>query len=115
MTVKPHFPPLLKQIPLDEEWVVNPGWAIEARRLKADGCDVVFATYPEGMSLEPHQHDDMNIVGVVTQGCVRLTIDGVEGKYGPGDWFHVPTSVVHSAYYESECSQVELVYPPDTV
>ncbi|MER7172970.1 cupin domain-containing protein [Streptomyces mesophilus] len=105
------FPAQVLRFAADEDWVVNEGWDIESRRLKADGCDVIFATYPEGMSLEPHQHDDMDIVGVVTKGVVRLTIGGMERHYTPGEWFHVPPSVVHSATYEEECSQVELVFP----
>ncbi|MFD6624401.1 cupin domain-containing protein [Streptomyces diastaticus] len=107
------FPAHILRFPADEEWVVNEGWDIQSRRLTAEGCDVVFATYPEGMTLEPHKHDDMDIVGVVTKGVVRLTIDGQERRYGAGEWFHVPPSIVHAATYEAECSQVELVFPVD--
>jgi quercetin dioxygenase-like cupin family protein len=105
------FPVQVSRFPDDEDWVVNEGWDIRSKRLRADGCDVVFATYPKGMTLAPHQHDTKEIVGVVSSGRVRMTIDGQERVYAAGDWFEVRTSVVHAATYEEDCSQIELVFP----
>ncbi|TDC85501.1 cupin domain-containing protein [Micromonospora sp. KC606] len=105
------FPACIDRFPTEEDWVVQGDLRIPARKLPADGCDVVFATYPAGLTLTPHRHDDLDITGVVTRGLVRLTIDGDERRYGPGDWFHVPPSVEHSALYEQETSEVEIVFP----
>ncbi|MEJ3746459.1 cupin domain-containing protein [Actinomycetes bacterium KLBMP 9797] len=104
------FPALIQRFPIDEEWVVQDGHAIPAWTLKADGCDVVFATYPKDLTLTSHRHDDLDIAGVVTKGLVRLTIAGEQRHYGPGDWFHVPMSVEHSATYQEETSQVEVIF-----
>ncbi|TDC44270.1 cupin domain-containing protein [Micromonospora sp. KC213] len=112
MVIDSAFPAHIERFPTDENWVVQNGLKIPARKLAAEGCEVVFATYPAGLTLAPHRHDDLDIAGVVTKGLVRLTIDGDERHYGPGDWFHVPTSVEHSATYEQETSQVELIFPP---
>jgi len=67
-----------------------------AFKLPAEDCNVLFATYPAGSDIEPHQHDTANW-GVVTHGLMYLTIDGEELTLKPGDWYSVPEDVVHSA------------------
>ena len=47
----------------------------DARKLSAENCDVLFATYPAGTVIEPHKHDTDN-VGVITKGELLLTMDG---------------------------------------
>ena len=61
----------------------------DAYRLAADDAEVLFATYPGGTTIDAHDHDTDN-VGVIIQGELVLTMDGVESRYGPGDWYHVP-------------------------
>ncbi|MDE0499547.1 MAG: hypothetical protein OXH86_19595 [Acidimicrobiaceae bacterium] len=39
----------------------------DAYRLAADNCEVLFATYPAGTSIEPHTHPTNN-VGIITKG-----------------------------------------------
>ena len=99
-----HFPPQLRSLPKFEG-------PFDAFKLAAQGCDVLFASYPAKTRIEPHQHDTDN-VGIITQGELILSIDGKETRYGVGDWYHVPAQVVHSARFEQETSEIEFWLVP---
>ncbi|MDO8273846.1 MAG: cupin domain-containing protein [Gammaproteobacteria bacterium] len=94
-----HFPKLLRDLPKFEG-------PFDAFKLAAQGCDVLFASYPANTTIPEHNHDTEN-VGVITQGELILTLDGEETRYGPGDWYHVPASAMHAARFETETSEVE--------
>ena len=94
-----HFPKLLRQLPPFQGPFV-------AFKLEAKNCDVLFASYPKGTVIAPHDHDTEN-VGVITQGELFLKVDGKETRYGPGDWYHVAAHVTHSARFEVETSEIE--------
>lgn len=78
----------------------------DAHRLAARGCDVLFARYPADTAIEPHAHETDN-VGVITVGRLRLTIDGTEATYLPGDWYEIPAGSVHSARFDIATSEIE--------
>lgn len=94
-----HFPPLLRELPK----FAGP---FDAFKLVAQDCDVLFASYPEGTTIAPHDHDTEN-VGVITQGELILTLDGEERRYRPGEWYHVPARAVHAARFEQPTSEIE--------
>lgn len=95
-----RFPPKLEQLePFSERF--------DAHRLKADGCDVYFASYPAGTEIEPHTHDTDNW-GVITKGRMFITMDGRETGFGPGEWYHVPAGAVHAARCDSDTQEIEL-------
>lgn len=96
---KDQFPDLIRQLPPFEG-------PIDAYRLEAKGCDVLFASYPAGTEIEPHTHPTRNC-GVITQGELLLTSQGVENKYGPGDWYLLDANEEHSARFEVNTSEVE--------
>jgi quercetin dioxygenase-like cupin family protein len=79
----------------------------DAHRLAAEGCDVLFASYPAGTAIADHHHPTDN-VGVITSGELRLTIDGVETRYGCGDWYRIPPGVVHAAAFDVASTEIEL-------
>ncbi|MCO5322944.1 MAG: cupin domain-containing protein [Microthrixaceae bacterium] len=83
----------------------------DAFRLAAEGAEVLFATYPAGTTIEPHQHDTDN-VGVITQGELLLTVDGTETRFGPGDWYHVPPRTEHSARFDVATAEIEFWFDP---
>ena len=101
-----HFPPLIRELPAFEG-------AFDAFRLRVERCDVLFATYPAGTIIAPHRHDTDN-VGVITRGRLNLVIDGVKTSYGPGDWYHVPAGVEHSARFDTDSAEIELWFQPST-
>lgn len=78
----------------------------DAFRLQADGCEVLFASYPAGTSIAPHRHDTDN-VGVITRGALVLTIDGERRTFGVGEWYHVPAGVEHAADFDDDSAEIE--------
>ncbi len=78
----------------------------DAFQLHADGCEVLFASYPAGTSIAPHRHDTDN-VGVITRGALRLTIDEHVVVYGAGEWYHVPAQVEHAAEFDVDSAEIE--------
>jgi quercetin dioxygenase-like cupin family protein len=95
----PHFPELLRSLPKFEG-------PFDAFKLAAKDCDVLFASYPAGTTIPPHNHETEN-VGVITQGELILIVDGAEKRYGPGQWYHVPARVMHAARFDKETSEIE--------
>lgn len=96
---QPHFPDLIRQLPEFEG-------PFDAFRLGADGCEVLFASYPAGTSIEPHTHPTRN-VGVITEGELILTVGGKETRYGVGDWYHLHADEEHAARFEVATSEIE--------
>ena len=78
----------------------------KAFKLPAQDCDILFATYPAGSDIEPHQHDTANW-GLVTKGKMYLTVDGEVLTLGPGDWYKVPENAVHSAKCDEYTEMIE--------
>lgn len=94
-----HFPPEIRAL----EAFDGP---FDANRLAAKGCDVLFATYPAGTSIDNHTHDTDN-VGVITKGELVLIVDGEQETYGPGDWYHVAAGVEHAAAFAVDTAEIE--------
>lgn len=84
----------------------------DAFRLAAEGCEVLFASYPAGTHIEPHRHETENC-GVVTEGVLLLTRGGREQRYGPGEWYHLSPGELHSARFEVDTSEIELWFRTD--
>lgn len=78
----------------------------DARRLVARGCDVLFASYPAGTSIEPHSHPTEN-VGVITSGGLILYTKAGARRFGPGEWYHLGPGERHWARFEVDTSEVE--------
>lgn len=85
--------------------------AFDAHKLSAENCEVLFASYPAGSSVDPHTHDTENH-GVITRGEMVLTVDGDSKTYGIGDWYHVPAETIHQADFESDTDTIELWFDP---
>ena len=83
----------------------------EAFRLAAENCDVLFATYPAGTSIEPHRHETDNW-GVITKGEMIITMLGGEHRFGPGEWYHVPAGCEHTARCSLDTEEIEFWFRP---
>lgn len=79
----------------------------DAHKLSAENCEVLFASYPAGSTVDPHTHDTENH-GVVTRGELILTVGGKSERYGIGDWYYVPAEAIHHAEFESDTDTIEL-------
>ena len=99
-----HFPPEI-------EALADFDGPFDAYQLSAEGCDVLFASYPAGTFIEPHRHETNN-VGVITKGRLTLTIGDEQTTYGPGDWYHVPAGVEHAASFELDSAEIEFWFRP---
>ncbi len=101
-----HFPALITRLPP----FAGP---FDAFRLRAADCDVLFASYPSGTTIEEHAHPTEN-VGVITSGELVLIVDGTETRYGPGDWYHLEPGQPHAARFEVDTSEIEFWFesPP---
>jgi quercetin dioxygenase-like cupin family protein len=100
-----HFPDLISRLARFQG-------PFDAFRLPADGCDVLFATYPAGTVIEDHSHDTHNI-GVITKGELTLTVRGVESRHGPGDWYDIPAGVTHAARFDTDSAEIEFWFASD--
>ncbi len=100
-----HFPQRIRSLPP----FAGP---FDAFRLAAEGCEVLFASYPAGTEIEPHTHETENC-GVVTEGELVLIVDGVERRLGPGQWYRLAPGEVHAARFEVATSEVEFWFRPD--
>ena len=96
---KPHFPDLIRKLPDFEG-------PFDAYRLAAEGCEVLFASYPAGTVIDTHTHPTRN-VGVITEGELILTRGSDVTRYGPGDWYEVLASEEHAAQFDVATSEVE--------
>ena len=83
----------------------------DARRLDAENCTVLFASYPAGTEIEMHSHDTENI-GVITEGELILTVNGIASRYGPGDWYHLAPGEPHEARFAVPTAEVEFWFTP---
>lgn len=64
---------------------------------QAEDHQVCFFDIEPIGEVTPHAHGEQ--WGVVLQGRMLLTIDGVEKEYGPGDSYHIPAGVEHGATF----------------
>ena len=96
---KEHFPALIRTLPEFDG-------PFDAFRLEAANCEVLFASYPAGTEIQPHTHSTRN-AGVITEGELLLTVDGVEKRYGPGDWYYLDANTEHAARFEVTTSEIE--------
>ena len=78
----------------------------DARKLKAQNCDVLFASYPAGTVIDPHTHQTDNF-GIIKQGELILNMDGKTERISVGNWYHVPANKEHSAKFEVETFEIE--------
>jgi quercetin dioxygenase-like cupin family protein len=85
----------------------------DAYKLAADGAEVLFATYPGGTTVDPHDHPTDN-VGVIIRGELILTMEGRESRYGPGDWYHVSPGTSHAARFDQDTAEIEFWFSAST-
>lgn len=95
-----HFPDLIRSLSSFDG-------PFDAYQLDADGCKVLFASYPAGTKIDPHNHATENC-GVITAGELVLITNNTETRYGPGDWYHLLPEQVHAARFEVDTSEIEI-------
>lgn len=99
-----EFPQLIKSLPA----FAGP---FDAYELRAEQCQVLFASYPAGTTIDEHTHATENC-GVITEGELILSVDGDERRYGPGEWYHLLPDQAHAARFEVSTSEIEFWFEP---
>lgn len=99
-----HFPARIRELPPFEG-------PFDAFRLPAQGCEVLFASYPAGTAIAPHSHETENC-GVITRGELILVTGGREERFGPGAWYRLAPGELHAARFEVETSEIEFWFAP---
>ncbi|MGB5245455.1 MAG: cupin domain-containing protein [Woeseia sp.] len=94
-----HFPQLIRDLPEFDG-------PFDAFRLAAQDCEVLFASYPAGTSIDPHTHATRN-VGIITEGELVLIKNGQESSYRVGDWYHLEPLEEHAARFDVATSEIE--------
>jgi len=80
---------------------------LSATFLAGKGFEILFASYSSGTTIAPHRHDTVNL-GVITAGEIILDKQGREDRYRAGDWYEIPSGMVHSSRFECDTTSVEL-------
>ena len=99
MSLRRYYPEKIRQLPTYEG-------RFEAFQLRAEHCDVLFASYPAGTRIEPHSHDTEN-VGIITTGQLLLTMDGTTRTISAGEWYHIPAGKTHAAEFDQDTTEIE--------
>lgn len=84
----------------------------DAFRLAAEHCEVLFASYPAGTEIAPHDHPTHNC-GAILSGELILEVGGESRRYGPGDWYEIPAGTTHAARFEVATSEIEFWFAGD--
>ena len=99
-----QYPERIKALPLFDGRF--DAYKLAADPLAADKSDVLFASYPAGTEIPPHQHGTDNH-GVITRGELLLRMNGKVKRVRIGEWYHVPANVEHSAKFNVETDEIE--------
>ena len=96
------FPELITRLPAVDLPIEGVrGWLSQG----ADHQVVFFDIDPIG-AIPPHRHGEQ--WGVVVQGEMELTMGGETRRYGPGESYHVPAGVEHSARFLSHFRAIDV-------
>ena len=91
MTKPEPFPEFIRALPIvDSPLASLRGWMLQTGQALA-----MFYEIPDGVDVPEHAHGAQ--WGVVLEGTVEFTIDGVTKTYRKGDTYSVPDSAAHSA------------------
>lgn len=67
---------------------------VKAYLSQGDGHQIIFMQFAADVDLAEHAHAAQ--WGIVLEGRIDLSIDGVRGSYSKGDRYYIPPGVKHS-------------------
>ncbi|SMP53395.1 cupin domain-containing protein [Anoxynatronum buryatiense] len=67
---------------------------ITAYLSQGENHQIIFMKFEEDVDLAEHSHEEQ--WGIVLEGKIKLTIDGVNNTYSKGDRYFIPSGVKHS-------------------
>lgn len=105
--IKNPYPEMILNLPeIDISLNGVRGWLLQNDLMSA----VFFELEPIG-KIPDHSHCAQ--WGMVLEGKMKLTIDGVSKLYSRGDRYFVPEGVVHSAEFLTKCYVIDFFADPD--
>ncbi|RPH85929.1 MAG: cupin domain-containing protein [Desulfobacteraceae bacterium] len=106
MADKIRYPEMIERLPdIDSP---NPG--VRGKLFQGEGLQAVFFSVETTGEIAPHQHQAQ--WGVVLEGELLMTLDGVTQKYRRGDSYFIPAGVTHSAKILSPVKVLEFFDEP---
>ena len=91
MKVNSQFPSMITDLPQAE----IPIQGLKAYLIQGINQQVVFMTFENEITVPEHTHEAQ--WGVVLDGEIELTINGVRMIYKKGDTYFIPKNIPHSA------------------
>jgi quercetin dioxygenase-like cupin family protein len=91
MSAREPFPEFIRALPM----VDSPLESLRGWMLRTEQALAMFYEIRAGVEVPEHAHGAQ--WGVVLEGAVDFTIGGETRTYRPGDTYHVPANVPHSA------------------
>lgn len=85
------FPAPVQQLPQAD----IPIQGVTAYLSQAETHQIIFMEFSQDVELGEHAHESQ--WGVVLEGRIDMTIDGVEKTYMKGDRYFIPKGITHSA------------------
>ncbi len=78
-----------------------------------DNLQVVEYHFPAHKEFPPHSHSANEQMGYLVSGRMGMTIGGKVQELLPGDWYHAPVGVEHSARtFEEPSVLLDIFSPP---
>ncbi len=94
------FPEELRQLPQAD----IPLEGAVAYLLQGADCQMLFCEYAQDARIPAHAHESQ--WGVVLEGSIEFTVDGVHYVYTKGQRYYIPKGVVHSSYVHAGYADV---------
>ena len=101
------FPEPVRNLPMAD----IPLAGLKAYLSQAVGHQIIFMEFSEGVEVPEHAHASQ--WGIVVEGKIELTIDGVESVYTKGEHYFIPEGVKHSAKIFPGYADVTFFNQPD--
>ena len=105
--MKSIFPEMISSLP--EANIPFDG--VKGNLLQAENQQVVFFEIEPIGKVAEHKHGDQ--WGVVFEGEMELTIDGVSKTYRKGDHYFIPSGVLHSAKFNQKTYLMDIFADKD--
>jgi quercetin dioxygenase-like cupin family protein len=106
VTEKILYPPMIEKLP--EIDLPVPG--VQGRLFQGSGMQAVFFSVDSTAEIPPHAHQAQ--WGVVLDGEMELTVDGLTRRCGRGDSYYIPSGAVHAVRILSPLKALDVFDEP---
>jgi quercetin dioxygenase-like cupin family protein len=100
------YPDMIERLPDID--IPNP--EVRGKLFQGEGLQAVFFSVETPAEIAPHQHQAQ--WGVVLEGEMLMTMDGITQKYERGDSYFIPAGVTHSVKILSSLKALDLFDEP---